>query len=44
MNATSELDKDAQFLQALFCCPITKVKRAYLPSYKLSWSSTIACC
>ncbi len=26
MNVTSELDKDAQFLQALFCCPITKVQ------------------
>ncbi len=30
MDATSELDKDAQFLQALFCCPITKVKCTYL--------------
>ncbi len=30
LNVTSGLDKDAQFLQALFCCPITKVKCTYL--------------
>jgi len=30
MNLASELDKDAQFLQTLFCCPITKVKCTYL--------------
>ncbi len=43
MIVASELDKDAQFLQALFCCPIAKVKRT-LSGYKSSWSSTVACC
>ena len=43
MDVTSELDKDAQFLQALFCCPITKVK-CTLPGYKSCWISTVACC
>ncbi len=35
MNVASEVDKDARFLQALFCCPITKVECA-LPCYKSS--------
>ena len=43
LNMTAELDKDAQFLQALVCCPITKVKDT-LPGYKSPCSCTVACC
>ena len=44
MDVTSELDKDAQFLQALFCCPITKVNRTYLPRYLAKVTLQLYCC